>query len=66
MSSVKRKKKKLTEDSLAYSEVYVTIAELFRNFDLELFDTTEEDIAQVHDFFSPFPESGKGLRVVVS
>jgi len=38
---------------------------LFQQFNLELFDTTEEDIKQVHDFFSPFPDSEKGLRVIV-
>lgn len=51
--------------SLAYSEIYVTVAKLFGNFELQLFDTDFDDIKQVHDFFSPFPESDKGLRVTV-
>ncbi|KAH8600962.1 cytochrome P450 [Bisporella sp. PMI_857] len=51
---------------LANSEIYVTLAALFSHFDLELHDTVEDDIKQVHDFFSPFPESNRGLRVLVS
>lgn len=43
----------------------MTLAMIFNNFELELFDTGKDDIEQVHDFFSPFPESGKGLRVMV-
>ncbi|KAH8807218.1 cytochrome P450 [Xylogone sp. PMI_703] len=50
---------------LAYSELYVTLAELFGNFDMELFDTEESDISQYHDYFSPFPNSDKGLRVTI-
>jgi len=48
------------------SEIYVTIAALFSEFNLELFETEEDDIKQVHDFFSPFPTSDRGLRVTVS
>jgi len=55
----------LTSKSLASSELFVTIAKLFSEFDLELFDTTFDDVKQVHDFFSPFPESEKGLRVLI-
>ncbi|KAL2060043.1 hypothetical protein VTL71DRAFT_9865 [Oculimacula yallundae] len=50
---------------LAYAELYLTLAMAFGDFDLNLFDTRREDIEQVHDFFSPFPESVKGLRVLV-
>jgi len=52
--------------SLAYSEIYVTVAALFSELDLTLFDTEEIDIVQFHDFFSPFPTSNRGLRVTVS
>jgi len=31
-----------------------------------LFDTEEEDIKQTHEFFTPFPASEKGLRVMLS
>jgi hypothetical protein len=51
--------------SLASSELYVTIAKLFGGFDMKLFDTDEDDIKQVHDFFSPFPASERGLRVTI-
>jgi hypothetical protein len=51
--------------SLASSELYVTIAKLFGAVDMKLFETEEEDIMQVHDFFSPFPDSERGLRVTV-
>ncbi|EPE25795.1 Cytochrome P450 [Glarea lozoyensis ATCC 20868] len=50
---------------LASSELYVAIAKVFMELELELFDTFEDDIVQVHDFFSPFPASEKGLRVLV-
>ena len=51
--------------SLASSELYVTIAKLFGSFDMKLFETEENDIKQVHDFFSPFPDSERGLRVTI-
>jgi hypothetical protein len=51
--------------SLASSELYVTIAKLFVLFDMKLFETEEDDIKQVHDFFSPFPDSERGLRVTI-
>ncbi|KAH7319018.1 cytochrome P450 [Rhexocercosporidium sp. MPI-PUGE-AT-0058] len=51
---------------LAYAELYLLLAMIFGVFDMTLFDTETEDIEQVHDFFSPFPSSGKGLRVIVA
>jgi len=63
---VQESKLKIVQLSLAYSELYVTIAELFSSFELELFETTEEeDVLQFHDFFSPFPKGDRGLRVLV-
>ncbi|PQE11397.1 hypothetical protein CJF31_00001214 [Rutstroemia sp. NJR-2017a BVV2] len=53
------------DTSLAYAEIYITVAKLVEGFDLELFETEEEDILQFHDFFSPYPVSWKGLRVRV-
>ncbi|KAL3417743.1 Trichodiene oxygenase 7 [Phlyctema vagabunda] len=50
---------------LANAEIYLTLAHVFSRFDMTLFDTTKDDIEQVHDFFSPFPESDRGLRVLV-
>jgi len=51
--------------SLASSEIYLTVAKLFESFDMKLFETEEDDMKQVHDFFSPFPDSEKGLRVTI-
>ena len=50
---------------MASSELYVTIAKLFGEFNMKLFETQEGDIKQVHDFFSPFPDSERGLRVTI-
>lgn len=52
--------------SLAYAELYITIATIFRRFELRLFETNEEDVEMAHDFFIPVPRLGsKGVRVVV-
>lgn len=53
------------ESIFPYSEVYVTLAKLFGRFDMKLCSTERVDVEQFHDFFSPFPESPKGLRVTV-
>lgn len=51
---------------LAQAEIYLTLAAVFRRFDMELFRTTREDIDVAHDFFNPLPRKGsKGLRVIV-
>ncbi|RDL32362.1 uncharacterized protein BP5553_08818 [Venustampulla echinocandica] len=49
----------------ANAEIHKILAETFARFDLKLWDTEFEDIMQVHDFFTSFPESGKGLRVLI-
>jgi hypothetical protein len=51
--------------SLAYAEIFITLAELFGKFSMKLFKTEREDIDQVHDFFSPFSDSERGLRVTI-
>lgn len=51
--------------SLALSEIYVCLARVFGEYELSLFETTKEDVEQVHDFFSPFPRTTRGVRVVV-
>ena len=52
--------------NLAYAEIYVAIATVFRKFDLELYRTTRDDIDVAHDFFNPSPRlDSKGLRVTV-
>lgn len=64
--------------NLAYAELYIVIAGIFRKYDLydatgrqrgptlELFESTREDVDMVSDFAVPFIRDGrKGVRVVV-
>jgi cytochrome P450 len=52
--------------NLAYAEIYLTLAAVLRRFDLELFETTREDVDMVHDFFIPMARlDSKGVRVLV-
>lgn len=51
---------------LATAEIYMTLAAIFRNFDLELYQTTLEDIEIKHDYFNPQPRPDSNfLRVIV-
>ena len=53
--------------SLAYAEIYLGLAAMFRRFELELFDTLRKrDVDTVRDCFvgMPSPES-KGVRLKV-
>ena len=51
---------------LAMVELYLTIGNLFKSLDLELYETTEEDIRLTHDFFSlDASKQAQGLRVLV-
>ena len=50
--------------NLALAEMYLVIGTLFRNFDMRLFNTKEEDLTVAHDFFMPFgPSDSRGLKV---
>ena len=52
--------------SLAYAELYVTIATVFRRFDMELFETTNIDVDVAHEFHIPQIRQGsKGVQVIV-
>ncbi|KIN06848.1 hypothetical protein OIDMADRAFT_108363 [Oidiodendron maius Zn] len=64
--------------NIAYSELYLTIACIFRTYDaydgtgtqkgptLELFETTREDVDTYFDYGVPFSKPGsKGVRVIV-
>jgi hypothetical protein len=52
--------------SLAYAEMLYGIAMVVRNFELELFDTTWEDMEIKHDFFvSTSRLDSKHMRVKV-
>lgn len=51
--------------NLATAEIYLTLAMVFRRFDMELYETTERDAEIISDFFIPHghPDS-KGVRVI--
>lgn len=47
--------------------MYLTLATIVRRFDMELFDTTVEDVRMVHDFFVASPRlASKGVRIKVT
>jgi hypothetical protein len=43
--------------SLAYAELYLTLATLFRQFDMELYETDRSCVDPKYDYFAPFPEN---------
>lgn len=46
--------------------MYLTLANIVRRFDLELFETTVEDVKMAHDFFVAVPRlDSKGVRILV-
>jgi len=52
--------------SLAYAELYLGLAAVFRRFTLELYETDISDVACTHDLFMPSPKfDSKGVRVKV-
>ena len=52
--------------NLAHAEIYMTLATVFRRFDLELFQTTRADVDLAHDFFNPSTRlDSKGVRAMV-
>lgn len=54
---------------LASAEIHLTLAAIFsgKRFDLELYQTTREDVDVEHDFFNPQPKKGAvGVRVFVN
>lgn len=51
---------------LAQTELYMTIAALFRRFEFTIWETRQEDVDIVYDFFVPMPKRGsKGLQVLI-
>ena len=53
-------------DRLAYAELYIALATVFRRFEFELYETSREDVDAKHDFFVPSPRlDSKGMRVLV-
>lgn len=52
--------------SLAYAELFLTLAGVFRRFDLDLYETTISDVKIARDAFVPAPKVGsRGVRVMV-
>ena len=51
---------------MGYSELYLTVATVFRRFDMELYDTDRLCVDPKYDYFFPFPErSEERVRVLV-
>lgn len=47
--------------SLAYATLYLTVATLIRRFDMEISDSTEDELRTARDFLIPFPEKGQAI-----
>jgi hypothetical protein len=43
---------------LAYAELFLVLAAFVRRYDMELFETTEKNIAFERDFGTPYPDEG--------
>jgi cytochrome P450 len=52
--------------NLAYTEMFLTLAAVFRRLDLELFETSIEDVKIERDFFVAAPRLGsQGVRAII-
>ncbi|KAL9032134.1 MAG: hypothetical protein Q9180_006680, partial [Flavoplaca navasiana] len=52
--------------NLAYAQLYMTTATIFRRFQLELFQTDRATVEYGRDYFNPFPENAcDGVKVTV-
>ncbi|RAO64541.1 uncharacterized protein BHQ10_000553 [Talaromyces amestolkiae] len=52
--------------NLAYAELYLTLAKIIPRFEMDLFETTVEDVEPERDFFVAVPKlDSKGVRVKV-
>ena len=53
-------------ESLAFAELYMAVAALFRKYDMELQDTTVDDVKLHSDMMLPHAKKGsKGVRVIL-
>lgn len=51
---------------LAKAELYLTLANVFHQFDMKLFETTRADVDPKRDCFVPgLEEESKGVRVLI-
>lgn len=47
-------------------EAYITLAQIFRKFNLKLYETDRSDVEVAHDFWIPLAKlDSKGLRLQV-
>ena len=52
--------------NLAKAEIYLGLAMVHRRFEMQLFETTREDVEVKRDLFLPLPKAGsKGVRVIL-
>lgn len=53
--------------SMAYAEMYLTVARIIRRFEMELYETTESDVEAYHIRLTGYPRKGKGeVKVKIS
>lgn len=53
--------------NLAWTELYLTLGMMFRQYRFELHEPDERDVTVGHDYFIPVAwEEGKGVRVLVA
>lgn len=54
-------------NSLAYAELFLTLATVLSRFDMRIYETTTEDVRIARDYFVGVPEPGsQGVRVIVN
>ena len=51
--------------NFAMAELFLGLGLVFRRFEFELYETGEKEVKMVANYFAPFPESAKGVRVKV-
>ena len=52
--------------SLARAEILLAVATIFREFNMELYKTTNDDVRIVRDMFNGHPRKGShGVRVII-
>jgi hypothetical protein len=57
----------LTMYSLAWTELYLTLGMMFRQFKFEILEPDVTDVGMAHDFFIPVTRlDSKGVRVFVN
>lgn len=56
---------RLTSDSLAYAQLYVTLAAVIRRSELDLFETSLADIEPCHDGIVALPRENSKVQMLV-